>query len=122
MNYVSFFAPGKPVSSNGTYRFGSARMWKTKEATRFIANLQKWARIAMDGRMPEPAYVEVRITFIFADERPDLDGPLKTVLDALQGITYRNDRQVRSLSVQRRTDKTNPGVEITVSGWKGEAP
>lgn len=44
--------------------------------------------------------------------RGDVDGGLKLVLDALQGILYADDAQVVELHVYRYDDKHNPRVEV----------
>ncbi len=55
----------------------------------------------------------VRMTIYYATERPDLDESL--VLDALQGLVYRNDRQVREKHVFHAIDRANPRVELTIT-------
>jgi Holliday junction resolvase RusA-like endonuclease len=44
----------------------------------------------------------------------DLDGRLKVMLDALQGIVYENDSQVEHIDAWRFDDKGNPRVEAEV--------
>lgn len=48
----------------------------------------------------------------YASQRPDLDESL--ILDLLQGILYKNDRQVRERHVYHSIDKLNPRTEIWV--------
>jgi len=54
------------------------------------------------------AYIQI----FYANQRPDLDESL--VLDALQGLVYANDRQVRTRIVDHGIDKENPRVEIAI--------
>jgi Holliday junction resolvase RusA-like endonuclease len=69
--------------------------------------------------------VEVELRVFFVDERPDTDGPVKAILDALQppnpgqhrfgaGI-IRDDRQVRRLLVERGVDAKRPRVEVAIA-------
>jgi Holliday junction resolvase RusA-like endonuclease len=48
----------------------------------------------------------------YASQRPDLDESL--ILDLLQGVLYKNDRQVRERHVYHSIDKLNPRAEIWV--------
>ena len=48
-------------------------------------------------------------------KRGDIDGPLKAVLDSMQGHLYADDNQITELHVYRSDDKTNPRVEV--SAW-----
>ena len=53
--------------------------------------------------------------------RPDLGNLSKGLLDALQGIVYRDDAQIVELLERKRfADGRGPGVAITVSAHVGE--
>jgi Holliday junction resolvase RusA-like endonuclease len=52
------------------------------------------------------------IHIYYASQRPDLDESL--ILDLLQGILYKNDRQVRERHVYHFIDKLNPRTEIWI--------
>ena len=56
--------------------------------------------------------VSVTITIYYASRRPDLDESV--ILDALQGLVYLNDRQVKEKHIFWGLDKTNPRAEIIV--------
>lgn len=121
LDAVCVVIPGKPVSTNQTYRTGKAGHWFKSEASVAWQNLVTLcASRAMQDAKREPfaCPVEVAITFYFADERPDLDGPIKGLLDRLQPRVYRNDRQVRRLVVDRKVDKTSPRTEVHVRPWQ----
>jgi Holliday junction resolvase RusA-like endonuclease len=45
-------------------------------------------------------------------KRGDIDGPLKAILDSMQGHLYADDSQITELHVYRSDDKTNPRVEV----------
>ncbi len=53
------------------------------------------------------------LTIYYATRRPDLDESL--ILDLLQGVAYRNDRQVRERHVFWGLDKDNPRTEIEIA-------
>lgn len=46
--------------------------------------------------------------------RTDCDGPIKIVLDSLQGFAYRNDSQVALVAASKRLDRKNPRIEVTI--------
>ena len=52
------------------------------------------------------------LNIYYASQRPDLDESL--ILDLLQGVLYKNDRQVRERHVYHFIDKLNPRTEIWV--------
>lgn len=51
-------------------------------------------------------------TIYYASRRPDLDESL--ILDAMQGMIYKNDRQIKKKIVTWGLDKRNPRAEITI--------
>jgi Holliday junction resolvase RusA-like endonuclease len=129
---IRFAVLGKPISVNQLYRRnrnGSVRKSEEAEAyaTLVAARGMDARRRARSETTDEPVDVELRI--FFANERPDTDGPVKLILDALQapqvtrdvrstrwtgaGI-IRNDRQVRNCLVRREVDAARPRVEVAV--------
>lgn len=52
------------------------------------------------------------IRIFYKDNRPDLDESI--ILDAIQNIIYKNDRQVREKHVYHAIDKQNPRVEVYI--------
>jgi Holliday junction resolvase RusA-like endonuclease len=57
--------------------------------------------------------VQVKIKIYYATRRPDLDESL--ILDLLQGVAYKNDRQVKRKLIEWGLDRVNPRciIEIT---------
>ena len=95
---LEFCVEGPPVSARAHNR----------------ANLQKWrdrvtneARLRWpEGRPPFRGSVDLTVTYYqLGSWRGDNDNMLKPIQDALQGIAYENDRQVRNNSVHRRNLK-----------------
>ena len=57
--------------------------------------------------------VAVKITIYYASRRPDLDESL--ILDCMQGLVYKNDRQVKEKHIiWGGVDKDNPRAVISV--------
>lgn len=118
---LHFSVPVKPIGVNRTYRvvrFGKrAGLTKTKEATAYQDAVKLYARRAMKGQHPHARPVEVSLCFAFRTARSDIDGPVKSTLDAMQGIVYLDDAQIQRLEVQRCVDRDRPRVEIQVRYW-----
>ena len=119
MNPVCFVAPGRPCGVNAVHVGGKRPFVKSRKARDFATN------VALHGLLARKAAhwkittdpVEVAIRIHFADERPDTDGPVKAILDALQagGAGFiANDRQVRAYRVERAIDRDRPRVEVTI--------
>jgi crossover junction endodeoxyribonuclease RusA len=77
-------------------------------------NLQKWReRVAASARLtwpadkpPFPGNVDLTVTYYqMGNWRGDNDNMVKPIEDALQGIAYLDDRQVRNHSGKRRNLK-----------------
>jgi Holliday junction resolvase RusA-like endonuclease len=103
-----------PVGVNATYRTGRGRWFKSPEAEAYRTALQLVAKRAMRGKAPMSGELEVRLLFAFATARNDIDGPIKSSLDALESVVYQNDRQVGALKVRKIKDPEAPRVEVEV--------
>ncbi len=113
MSAVHFVAEGRPISTNATYRRGKGRrLYKTPEATAWWARVQLAAKIAMRRRKSLEGSLAVTLRFYFPNGRSDVDGGIKPVLDAMQGLVYGNDRAVRRLAVDAYVDPERPRVEV----------
>jgi Holliday junction resolvase RusA-like endonuclease len=53
-------------------------------------------------------------------KKPDVDNVAKLILDAGNGIFYRDDRQVVRLGVEKRVVQQDeePGISVVVSYWR----
>jgi Holliday junction resolvase RusA-like endonuclease len=54
----------------------------------------------------------VTMHIYYASRRPDLDDSL--ILDLMQGLVYKNDRQVKERHLYWHLDKENPHTEILI--------
>lgn len=78
------------------------------------------------GYDPGLGYVQMDITFTFASNRGDIDGPLKRTIDAVadgikrSGYPKFHDGKVKKLVVRRRTaadEGGSIGIEVLVKPW-----
>jgi Holliday junction resolvase RusA-like endonuclease len=124
---LRFAVPWKPVGVNAQYERHPGGVHKTEAARAFhgaVATYGAKARRASRAETVEVGEVDVIITLHFSSERPDGDGPVKSVLDAMQAPNprlnlpgasiYRNDNQVRDHLVRKRPGAARDHVEIVV--------
>jgi len=112
-----FFVPGAPASTNKLYRtnrFGG--VWKTKEA-------QGWAEAVGWGAKGAGVKLslspDIRLSILYCHpgkRRCDLDNILKVTLDGLNGVAWKDDKQVSELFVQAMEVEgdQHPGLLLTL--------
>lgn len=61
--------------------------------------------------------VNVEIIIYYSSRRPDLDESL--ILDCMQGVIYKNDRQVKQKHIYWGLDKDCPRIIVRVSALEG---
>ena len=114
--YVDYRGP--LVSTNSAYKkTRTGIFYMSAEGKAFKAGISLEARRAMQGRTPTKAPVCVLIDFWFRSLASDVDGPVKLVLDALQGQTYVNDKQVVYVSAAKHKagHPGQVGLSLTVN-------
>jgi Holliday junction resolvase RusA-like endonuclease len=89
---------------------GRPRVLLTAKGREYRARVQTYAVLA------RPLQGPVRMTVRFYRPRRigDVDGPLKSLLDALQGVAYDDDAQIAELHVYRLDDKLRPRADVEV--------
>jgi crossover junction endodeoxyribonuclease RusA len=109
-----------PVSANRYWRIAGKILHRSPEAKAFR---QTCALRALEARVrPLDGPVAVRVALhprktksgAASLSRLDLDNCLKTTLDALQGIAYRDDKQVVAIHATVACPIHGGGVSITV--------
>jgi Holliday junction resolvase RusA-like endonuclease len=126
---LSFRVDGNPLSQNRAWRIvtirGRGTLAKTKESKVWQLAIAGASAAALEPLSRWDGKVRVDMDVHFDSMRPDLDGPVKLALDALQGVKppksllreggcIVNDRQVQELRVRRFTDKIEPRLEVRV--------
>jgi crossover junction endodeoxyribonuclease RusA len=100
-----------PISVNKLYqgrRFLTREGKATKEMMALEAGLQYKKELIQDD-------VAVDIKFYFKDKRGmDIDGALKGLLDCLTGVVWKDDRQIKRLTVSKLIDKSSPRTEMII--------
>lgn len=101
-----------PPTVNHMYRRARGHLALTPEALAFRHAVRMIAMV-QDVR-PITGPVAVFVDVYRPRRRGDLDNVLKAVLDALNGVAYRDDEQVEEIHAHRYEDKRAPRVEIAV--------
>lgn len=109
-----------PVSLNNLYRVFRGKIVPSQEAVRF-GNEVKYACSQQKPKMfrgEVSMVVEIRprmtITGRASKVCVDIDNPLKKLLDAMQGIVYENDKQVKRLYVYYGEPIEKGAIVVTV--------
>ena len=114
---IQFRVDGSPIATNAAYRRRGKGpgMYLTTEAKFWKQCVEYHAQKAMLREDPYEGDVGVSIDLLLPNPRQDVDGPIKLILDAMEGIVYHNDSQVRSISVRKFPSvPAKPGAEILV--------
>jgi Holliday junction resolvase RusA-like endonuclease len=115
MSNVSMTILGEPCSKANSRRLvtsktGRPLFIKSQKALDYVKSFEKQCR-KLDPLLLEDVAVTIKI--YYASRRPDLDESL--ILDCMQGLVYKNDRQVKVKHVYwGGVDKESPRSEIIV--------
>ena len=139
MESVIFFIPGKP-KGKGRPRFANGRVYTDDQTKAYEARIAAgYRRIAGKYRFPDDVFLRVRVQQqmpvpqsarkskkeamlegrVFPSAKPDLDNVVKVVLDALNGVAYKDDARVVGLYSQKVYSE-NPGVLVEISRMGGD--
>lgn len=115
MKEISFTVEGEPASKANSRKIvkhagtGRPMVIKSKKA-RDYEEAFRWQVRALDVLIEDD--VSVTATIYYRTRRPDLDESV--ILDCMQGLIYKNDRQVKEKHIYHALDKERPRAEITV--------
>lgn len=101
-------------ASNGNHQYTIARNRKilSGSARLYKKEVDAWCLVERVKPLGGPLRATIRL---FRPRRVgDVDGPIKQILDAVQGHAYANDSQIVELHVYRGDDKHRPRVELEI--------
>jgi len=110
-NNIEFIIPILPPTDNHLYGQTGHRRFMYKQGRDWKEEVSLLAR-AQNPKLIE-GDVRAEITFYLKRER-DIQGSLKVLFDALEGIIYNNDKQIVDFRVFKKFDKENPRVELII--------
>ena len=112
INMVIYGEPCSKANSRRLVKSKSGRplFIKSQKALNYVKSFCEQCK-ALDPLIVDDVAVLIRI--YYSSRRPDLDESL--ILDCMQGLVYKNDRQVKEKHViWGGVDKQNPRAEISV--------
>lgn len=113
----TFVIFGEPASKANARRLvtigGRPAFIKSKKANSYMDDFRVQCAAQAAGMQPTDKTVRVEMMIHYASRRPDLDESV--ILDAMQGIVYVNDRQVRQRMVYWGLDKELPRAVIRIT-------
>jgi Holliday junction resolvase RusA-like endonuclease len=86
--------------------------YKTHEHREYMEQASAATLLAVPW--PKDVELAVRVVLFRPRRIGDIDGPIKTLFDALNGRVWVDDSQITDLHVTRRDDKANPRVEVSI--------
>jgi Holliday junction resolvase RusA-like endonuclease len=127
---IEFTVPTAPVAKARARSTRSGLHYTPKKTVDFESMVAWHAREAMAGKplyegalcvslyygIPIPKTLEPRIKrgeLIFPTKRPDMDNYEKSVLDAMNGVVYKDDSQIVATFHKKRYSR-NPRVVVSV--------
>lgn len=127
---IEFTVPTAPVAKARARSTRSGHHYTPQKTVDFESMVSWYAKAAMAGKplyegalcvflyygIPIPKSLEPRIKrgeIIYPTKRPDMDNYEKSVLDAMNGIVYKDDAQVIEV-IQKKRYSRNPKVIVTI--------
>jgi len=109
-----------PPSQNRYWRSRAVRINGKWVSQTYVSTEAKQYKAAVRGLVsamrlaPFPADVEIAVEVMLYRPRRvgDVDNRVKVLFDALNGVAYADDKQIKKYAVERFEDKTFPRVEI----------
>ncbi len=106
-----------PPSVNRLYGYRAGGRYMTKEGTHWKESAG-WEAVAQVGRPLLQGDIEV--TVYLYGIKLDIDNGLKATLDAMQGVLYENDRQIKRLYVEKHECLFEPYIRVAVEELQTE--
>ena len=112
---VSFFVEGNPVPKQ-SYRAVKGGGYTSPRVKAWAKTVAQVANIHMMGKDLFTGNISVELQFFLPDKRrKDWDNLAKNVMDAMNGIVYKDDSQVTMATIEKAWDKNEPGVYVLVT-------
>jgi len=105
-----------PPSANTYWRYARGKVIVNPVAVNYKQTVKMLARVDQVTALTGPVSLTVAI---FRERRSgDLDNFLKILIDAMQGVFYRNDSQIREIHATLHEDKHEPRCEVMVTRYQ----
>lgn len=104
----------EPPSANRYWRVWRNRAVLSDEGRSYRFQVRAAVGRPSDHGWPLEGPVAVTLAWYRGRQAGDLDNRTKPVLDALNGVAYRDDRQVTAIIATRHEDPSHPRIEVTI--------
>ena len=119
---VTLEIPGEPISKSNSvfsymnFRTGKPEMFIPGKFQVYEEYLKNAAIDIMKGVVPFPdgPIVFECIYYLSSNRNKDLPNLPKTTCDAFNGVLYTDDSQIVDMSIQKRYNKENPRIVVTI--------
>jgi Holliday junction resolvase RusA-like endonuclease len=110
----AFVVKGRPILTTSARGLGEWTQKIAAAAYGQTTQLESPARVQITFYLPRPKSLKKSI--VYPSKRPDVDKLARAVLDALTGITWRDDSQVTYLCVMKvyASGTCPPGAQIDI--------
>lgn len=111
-----------PVGPSVNRKFISRMFVVSKEWREYGKVVAEAAKEEKITPIPKPTEVEVWVRWyrskMQVSRNSDADSRVKALLDALEGVAYENDNQIKEFHVKREdTDTKNPRMVVNIKPW-----
>lgn len=113
---LRFVVPGNPVPK-ARPRLGQYCVYTPRTTHRYEVEVRRCAYNALANMKAwdKDAIYAVMLRVFWQDKRRrDIDNQAKAILDALNGVVWKDDFQVDRLTIERGFDKNSPRVEVDI--------
>lgn len=102
----------KAIQSKGR---AFVQTYVSTEAKQYKAAVRRVASLVCGAMFTDDVSIDVKL---FRPRKSgDVDNRTKVLFDALNGVVYKDDKQVVKYAVERFEDKNNPRVEVTIKKY-----
>lgn len=102
-----------PPRLNTKYKVGKGRVYVDPQHKKYVDQVHKL--LTAKRIKPAAGDLGVIITWYRRTKRGDIDGILKTLLDSMTGYAYKDDAQIKELSIFRSdSEPNNPRVVVKI--------
>lgn len=103
------------VIPKGRPRFGNGRVYTPAETKDYELKIGWVAKAFMKSRRPVTGWLKVAIDLYGDVAHIDSDNAAKSILDGMNKIVYKDDRQVDILTVTRHRDTPDPRAVVVIT-------
>ena len=104
---------GTPPSKSNSYRIGNKGLFKTDALKKYESNFFIQCNHYRDKNIE--GYFEIYLDVYYPNQRSDLDGALKAVMDCLQKCrAIVNDNKCTKIVANKYLDRSNPRIEFEI--------